>query len=259
MKPLNALKRLFVVLLFLQASLGFAQTACDPNSQSLEHFQNTVPQFIQLYLGGYCISDSISDTTIYMRFYPQGRNGVIYWGYSSPLGYPLTVTNLSIYNSDCIMISQGQAVSGLDSSLYYVRFDIRTVYVDNFCPYFLSSTALAVDFGLVRAEPLNDVIQVSWVTLSEENSHYFTVEYSYDLQYWRQAASVDASGNSSTDKFYYTQIKPPYSGIVYIRVVEYDYNGNTTISSTIYTNYNTQAIYNKAMYDLAGRLIRIGN
>lgn len=258
MKPLITFKGLCVVLLTLQASFVFSQSTCDPTTSSLNHFESKVPQFIELYLGGYCVSDSITDTTIYMRFYPQGKNGMIYWAYSSPIGYPLTVTDISIYDSNCLLVSEGQMVMNLNNtSVYYVKFDIRTKYVDNFCPYFLPVYALAVDFGLVIAEQLNEVIQVTWTTLSETNSHYFKVECSYDLVNWIGLTTINAAGNSSTSLTYFTQVRPPQPGLVYIRIVEYDYNGNITISSVIYTKYNPEHIYNRAVYDLAGRLIRI--
>ena len=259
MEPLKTLKGLFVVLLILKALSGFTQTACESSESYLEHFEYGAPSFIQLYTGGYCITDSISDTTIYMRFYPLGKNGIIYWGYSSPQGYPLTVTSISIYNSACILISNGQIIGGLDNLLYYIRFDLRTKYVDNFCPYFIPFNPLAVKFGLIKAEMLNNTIGVDWITLSESNSNYFVVEYSYDMLRWIQATSVDASGNSSSAKYYNASFTPAYVGLIYVRVVEYDYNGNTTTSDPIYLEFNSNTIYNRLEYDLAGRLINISN
>lgn len=259
MKPLKTLRRLFVVLLFLKSLTGFTQTPCDQASSYLEHFEYGTPNFLQLYTGGYCISDSISDTTIYMRFYPNNENGIVYWGYSSPLGFSLNVANVAIYNSSCILISQGRFINDLTDQLYYIRFDLRTEYIDNFCPYFVPYNPLAVDFGMIKAERHNSNIFVDWVTMSEENSNYFVVEYSYDLNNWIEATSVKAGGNSSTQQFYSAEFKPIYSGIVYIRIVEYDYNGNTTKSDPIYIEYNLDTIYNRPVYDLAGRLIKIRN
>jgi hypothetical protein len=158
-----------------------------------------------------------------------------------------------------MLISNGQIVGGLDNSLYYIRFDLRTKYIDNFCPYFIPFNPLAIKFGLVKAEKINNLISVDWVTLSESNSNYFVVEYSYDMQRWIQATNTAAAGNSSSVKYYNTLFTPIYVGLIYIRVVEYDYNGSATTSDPIYLEFNSNTIYNRLEYDLAGRLINIRN
>ena len=257
MKPQNTLKGLLiVVMLVLNASFGFSQSICDLDDPYLNHYQYSIPSFIQLYNGGYCISSSyISDTTIYMKFYPEGKNGIIYWGYSSPMGYPLYVDSIKIYDSSCHLISVGQGVSGLSNSLYYVKFVIRTRFIDNFCPYFLPANPLMVTFGMVKLEKVGTHIQVDWTTLSESNSDYFVVQYSYDLNSWRDAVSVPSSQNSSTNRYYSANFTPPYSDMVYVRIAEYDLNGNVMYSNPEYIHFDFEN-RNTSVYDLAGRLLR---
>ena len=257
MKPQNTLKGLLiVVMLVLNAAFGFSQSLCDPEDPYLNHYQYSIPSFIQLYNGGYCISaSSISDTTIYMKFYPEGKNGIIYWGYSSPMGYPLYVDSVKIYDSNCQLISVGQGVSGLSNSLYYVKFVIRTRFVDNFCPYFLPTNPLMVTFGMVKLEKVETHIQVDWTTLSELNSNYFIVQYSYDLNNWRDASSIPSSQNSSINRYYSTNFTPPYQGMVYVRIAEYDLNGNVIYSNPEYIHFDFEN-RNTSVYDMAGRLIR---
>jgi hypothetical protein len=259
MKPLNALKGLIVVMLTLITTLSFSQSTCDPEDPYLLIYQYSIPSFVQLYNEGYCISGDISDTTIYFKFYPEDQNGVIYWGYSSPLGYPLTVASMSIYNSDCQLISQGQSVSGLGNSMYYVRFDLRTVYIDNFCPYFLPINPLAVDFGTVEAKQVENTIIVDWITMSEANSNYFTIQYSYDLNKWYSTASVPSSTNSSTNRYYTSSFIPPFPGTVYIRIAEHDYNGDIILSDIVYCSYIPKSNPGMLIYDLSGRLIGVRN
>ena len=257
MKPQNTLKGLLiVVMLVLNTSFGFSQSTCDPDDPYLNHYQYLIPSFIQLYNRGYCISaTSISDTTIYMKFYPEGKNGIIYWGYSSPYGYPLYVDSVKIYDNSCQLVSIGQGISGLSNSLYYVKFVIRTQQMDNFCPYFLPANPLMVTFGMIKLEKIETHIQVDWITLSESNSHYFVVQYSYDLNSWRDAVNMPSSQNSSTNKYYSTKFTPPYSGMVYVRIAEYDLNGNAIYSNPEYIYFNSEN-QNTSVYDLAGRLLR---
>jgi hypothetical protein len=224
----------------------------------LKHYPTVgTPNFIRLYNYGFCVSDSISDTTLWFNFHPEGKRGLIYWGYSSPMGYSLTVNSIKLYDSSCALISIGNDMPLLSDSVYYVSFDIQTIYIDNFCPYFLIINPLAAEFGPVVAQQINKYINVIWTTFSEKNSNEFIIQYSYDLDNWVDAASKKASGNKSTSTTYSTEFIPPYSGIIYIKITEYDYNGGRTFSEIIMTRYFSPNQYKLEHYDLAGRLIYI--
>jgi len=259
MKPLNTYKVLIVVMLVLKTIFGFSQSDCDIEDPYLSTYEFSIPSFNQLYNGGYCISGNISDTIIYFKFYPEEQNGVIYWGYSSPFGYNLFVDSIFIYDSNCQLMSQGQMINGLDNSLYFVRFDLRTEFIDNFCPYFLPINPLAVDFGMIEAIQVENIIIVNWVTLSESNSSHFIIQYSYDLGNWRNSVSIPSSNNSSTNRYYNANFTPPFDGTIYIRISEYDYNGNITLSTPIYTTFIRKSTSGTLIYDLSGRLIGIRN
>jgi hypothetical protein len=248
----------FIVVMFLllKSTLAISQPSdCDLNNPSVQSYLFNVPSFIQLFNNGSCISGDISDTTLYFPFNPNNQNGVIYWGFSSPLGFNLTVSNIEIYDLDCQLISQGQSVNGLTGSSYFVKFVLQTILIDNFCPYFLPINPLAVDFGMVEAKQINDKIQVDWITMSETNSSHFVIRYSYDLNQWYTVNKVQSSGNSSTNRYYSSSFIPQYPGTVYIRVVEYDYNGNTNLSEIIYCVYISSPS-NRIRYDLLGRMIQ---
>lgn len=258
MKLLNTLKGLFLIfILTFSISSGFSQIICDVENPYLNHYQYSLPSFIQLYTNGDCISGEISDTTFYFKFYPEGKNGIIYWAYSSPQGYPLTVSNISIYDSNCQLISQGQSIGGLNDALYFVQFDISTVYIDNFCPYFLAIDPLKVDFGMIEAHQIENTISVDWVTLSETNSSHFVIQYGYDLNRWTSVVTMSSSKNSTTNRYYTANFTPIYSGNVYVRIIEYDLNGGTTISEPTYVRYIPKQYPGTLIYDLAGRVIGI--
>jgi hypothetical protein len=258
MKPLNILRGTIVVILMLKAIFLSSQINCETEEPYLLTHPYSIPTFIQLYNGGYCITGFISDTTVIFGFYPNGENGIIYWGFSSPLGYELDVINISIYDSDCQLISDGQLVDGLYNTLYFVQFDLKTIYIDNFCPFFLPINPLAVTFGLIEAKQIENSIVVEWVTLSESNSHYFTIQYSHDLNIWYSTRSIPSSKNSSTNRYYVSNFTPSFSGMVYIRIAEYDYNGVVDLSEIIYCVFIPKSS-STLIYDLSGRLIGIRN
>jgi hypothetical protein len=82
------------------------------------------------------------------------------------------------------------------------------------------------------------------------------IQYSYDLNNWVDATSVKAQGNKSTATTYSSELTPVYPGIVYIRIIEYDYNGGRTYSEIIMSKYYLNQVV-APHYDLAGRLLYI--
>jgi hypothetical protein len=258
MKLLNTLKGLLIIVILLfNVSFSFSQTLCDVENLYLNHYQYSLPSFIQLYTNDDCISGDISDTTFYFKFYPEGKNGIIYWAYSSPQGYPLTVSNIFIYDSNCELISEGQSIDNFDDALYFIQFDLEATYIDNFCPFFLAIDPLKVDFGMIEAHQIENTISIDWITLSETNSSHFIVQYGYDLNRWLSVVSIPSSQNSTTNRYYTANFTPIYSGNIYIRIVEYDLNGGTTISEPIYIRYIPKQYPGTPIYDLAGRVIGI--
>jgi len=91
-------------------------------------------------------------------------------------------------------------------------------------------------------------IEITWVTVSEKNNDYFTVERSKDEINWYVVDTINASGDNSTLKKYILIDKTPYSGVSYYRLKQTDYNGVSTYfkSKSIsfgYNRYNNIAIY----------------
>lgn len=80
-----------------------------------------------------------------------------------------------------------------------------------------------VDFDVY---PLNNnQIQTEWVTASELNNDYFTVEKSTDGFNWTQVGTVKSKGNSNTLMHYgYVDEKPSF-GISYYRLKQTDFDG----------------------------------
>ncbi|MDD3875127.1 MAG: T9SS type A sorting domain-containing protein [Bacteroidales bacterium] len=106
----------------------------------------------------------------------------------------------------------------------------KTSYVDSaqfYNVWVLSDKDNPLPIKLLRFEALciNDVVDINWVTASEINNHFFTLEKSYDGYNWDLVATVSASGNSSTDRFY-NYVDDEASQIVsYYRLKQTDYNG----------------------------------
>ncbi len=79
----------------------------------------------------------------------------------------------------------------------------------------------------------NNNIELKWVTASETNNDYFTVERSPDAINWQVVTTINGAGNSNTVLNYNTTDTNPLEGISYYRLKQTDYNGDYTYSGII--------------------------
>lgn len=214
----------------------------------------TVPSFIEIYNANYCFSKIIiGDTTLCFTLNANSTEGYVYVAYSSPQNGQLNITQINQYQ-DSILIQQGNFVQ-LTAQELNVCFTITNSYVDNFCPYYIPYIALAVNFGSITAYQQNNYLQINWQTMSEINANYFDVMLSSDLISWKSIGIIKAFGNTSTQQNYYLRIPFNYEGIWYVQIIEYDYNGEMSISQPTYFQ-SVKIVIDTLRYDLAGRLIR---
>ena len=74
-------------------------------------------------------------------------------------------------------------------------------------------------------------VHTSWITASENNNDFFTIERSKDGTNWEEAGRVEGAGNSNTELSYGFIDEIPYSGISYYRLSQTDFDGTTTLSA----------------------------
>lgn len=77
--------------------------------------------------------------------------------------------------------------------------------------------------------------QITWVTGSEVNNDFFTVERSRNLSFWEVIAYVDGAGNSSHTIEYAHLDEHPWSGVSYYRLRQTDFDG-------AYMTFNVQSL-----------------
>ncbi len=74
-------------------------------------------------------------------------------------------------------------------------------------------------------------VALNWITATEINNDYFTVERSTDAISFSEITQVTGAGNSSQLLSYTTLDHYPFPGISYYRLKQTDYNGDFTYSS----------------------------
>lgn len=71
-----------------------------------------------------------------------------------------------------------------------------------------------------------------WITASEQNNDFFTVERSVDGQVWIEIGTVAGSGNTSEPTNYQFIDRSPVPGVSYYRIRQTDYDGQFDYSET---------------------------
>ena len=76
-------------------------------------------------------------------------------------------------------------------------------------------------------------VELSWVTQSEVNNDFFTLQRSKDAINFETFAIVQGAGNSSSRLTYQTTDFTPFEGLSYYRLVQTDFDGTSKIVRTI--------------------------
>lgn len=90
------------------------------------------------------------------------------------------------------------------------------------------------------AEPQDDHVLLNWITLSEKDSHHFTVEKSFDGVNFDAVKSLPAAGNSSVKRSYSTLDHSANKEISYYRLKQTDFDGTDNYYKIIAVPFNTK-------------------
>ncbi len=71
-----------------------------------------------------------------------------------------------------------------------------------------------------------------WVTATEENNDYFTIQRSLDNEHWTDIGVVDGGGNSLSKRNYVFYDRNPLYGLSYYRIAQTDFDGDVQYSET---------------------------
>jgi hypothetical protein len=108
------------------------------------------------------------------------------------------------------------------------------------------TTPLPVELALFDAACNGQNTILSWVTATEQNNDYFTLERSCDENFlnYQTIATIPGSGNSSTIKEYSYTDYDATAGDCYYRLSQTDLNGTKTEFAPISINCKENAAFN---------------
>ncbi len=94
-------------------------------------------------------------------------------------------------------------------------------------------TLLPIELLSFAASPKGDNVQVDWVTTTEINNNYFTVQRSSDGFYFEEVQQIKGAGNNSSLRSYSLIDTAPYDGNSYYRLKQTDFDGKITYSNLV--------------------------
>lgn len=98
---------------------------------------------------------------------------------------------------------------------------------------------LPVDLISFSASVVENVVKLSWITASEINNDYFTLEKSRNGKDFKILGNVSGNGTVNTTSHYDFMDNKPFLGLSYYRLSQTDYDGTVevfTVISVLYTN-----------------------
>lgn len=94
----------------------------------------------------------------------------------------------------------------------------------------ISCVSLPITLLSFDAYLQNEAVQTEWITTTEINNDFFTVERSLDAIHFEPIGTKQGAGNSSTNQYYTYMDSPPLSlgesGWAYYRLKQTDFDGN---------------------------------
>ena len=98
-------------------------------------------------------------------------------------------------------------------------------------------TPLPVELISFEAHVDGDLVEIKWITASEINNDYFTVERSVDAKKWEEVAITGGAGNSNQMVEYFEADYDPIVGVSYYRLQQTDFDGKYTYSNIVPVKY----------------------
>ena len=106
------------------------------------------------------------------------------------------------------------------------------------------------------AELIDADVILNWITASEVNNDYFTIERSMDGSIWNAIGQVNGAGSSSTVNHYDFTDKDAPGMVLYYRLKQTDFNGNYEYSPIrVVNNLGNEAYIIYGYYTLTGQKI----
>ncbi len=152
-----------------------------------------------------------------------GKIEVTSKGYIGVTGKISLGSGTNIDNDGAIATTEGNdGMWESDGDIYYNESSVNPRPA--FLPIKLKSFTVSLN---------NSIANFNWITASEQNNDYFTLEQSTDLQSWESIHTEQGAGNSSAELYYSAEKELNKVGVYYFRLKQTDYDGKFTYSQVV--------------------------
>ncbi len=127
--------------------------------------------------------------------------------------------------------------------------NITSGVFNNFHTYFVlgnppgGGNPLPVELSSFNAKLISKNVNIDWITQSEINNDFFTVERSKDNNHYEAIGTVDGSGNTTVSHTYSFVDHNPYSGTSYYRLRQTDFDGHSTSFTPISISNKNKSVF----------------
>lgn len=104
---------------------------------------------------------------------------------------------------------------------------------DGFSVTTLINSPLPVELVSFEGREESGIVELMWITESELNNDFFTVERSPDGREFNEVTTVAGSGTTNERHTYFALDNYPYNTITYYRLVQQDFDGSVNYSDII--------------------------
>jgi hypothetical protein len=123
---------------------------------------------------------------------------------------------------------------------------LSTVLFTTFSPITLASkngiNPLPIKLFSFNASAKDNHVELKWITSSEINNDFFTIERSNNGIIWEEVNRIKGAGNSNTNLQYDDIDKNPLNGVSYYRLKQTDFNGDFSYSDIVTVAFSTSDI-----------------
>lgn len=107
---------------------------------------------------------------------------------------------------------------------------------------------LPIELISFTATPNQNKVDLKWITASETNNDYFTIEKTKDGHTFEFVSQVDGAGNSTSRLNYISEDLNPYQGVSYYRLKQTDFNGQFTYSHLVAVEFKNNTNFDINVY-----------